>query len=1365
MQSTSQKTLANWRARIKLARCEHQHPLLKNLDRLKTPKTIKEIATFESKLEKSCAQVARYKTLVPKIVFPESLPISQRKDEIADLIENNQILILAGETGSGKTTQLPKICLELGYGCRGLIGHTQPRRIAARTVADRIASELKTKLGDTVGYQVRFKDVSSNNTQIKLMTDGVLLAEFQRDRFLSKYEVIIIDEAHERSLNIDFLLGLLKPLCLKRPDLKLIITSATIDLEKFAKHFYMDKKPAPVLEVSGRTFPVQTIYQAPAENDGSLSELICASVKTIIRNEAKGLYQTSGDILVFCAGEREIRSAAQALRQAQLPVEVLPLYSRLSVTEQNKVFQSTHQRKVVLATNVAETSITVPGIAYVIDPGLARISRYSFRSKIQRLPIEAISQASANQRKGRCGRVRNGVCIRLYSEEDFIAREEFTPAEILRSNLASVILKMLRLGIKHIEKFEFIDKPDSRLLNDGYKLLQELGAISNSPLKDPKSDRSNSYTLTKIGQQMSDLPIDPRYARILVSAQQSNCLRDALILVSALSIQDPRERPVDKQQAADQSHRLLQHPQSDFYSYLHLWQAINNGREELSNAAFKKHCLTQYWSVARIFEWRELYRQLSGICRDLGWKTEKWIKIKLPEQQEGNPGKAEHKKVEMFDGRYESIHRSLLSGLASNVATKDVDDQYIATRTRKVQLFPSSSQAKRKPKWLVAAEFMETSRVFMLTVAQIKPEWLIESARHLCRYSYSDPSYHARSGTVKALRKTVLYGLTLRDKESVNYGPINPREAHQIFIQSALVEARYQTQQKLPDNSFLIHNQKLVSDIEKLETKTRRRNLLVDEQIIRNFYEQRVAPAINNRASFEKWLSPEKNENLKLKSAELLLTDIDEQEVAQFPDQIEVHGKKIAIIYRFSPGKEADGVTMVVPISVLAPFPDHIGDWLVPGLLKEKCIALIRSLPKPIRRNFAPAADTVDRIMPLLDIQNKALHQQFSDCLYRQTGVLVRPDDFDLSKLDNYYRMNYRVLDTDGSLVDESRNLADLKQAYADAVQQSVHADHSPARSKFERHGLQNWNFDELPETIEYQHQGMTVRAFPMLKIVDDGSISLLIHDDQTIANYQTQRAVLALAQTTLANSTQKQSHRYLEKELFSTNGKSDKKTAGLGALATQLKSVSLTKPAALKTQWADELISAALQHCCFENQLQTVRTPNQFEKSLASGGKLWVPTAIELEAAAITAFEIRDNMLHKISGIKADSIEVDAALEDMKAQIYRLFDPTFLRFTSLAQLRQYPRYLKAVESRLEKPSIGNQQSLFKLQTQFDQRVNDLLSGTDLGLDFAYTLEPALRDFAILLEEWRVSLFAQQLRTQLPVSEKRLTKAWQALTA
>jgi len=693
------------------------------------------------------------------IVFPENLPISQRKEEIATAIKEHQVVILAGETGSGKTTQLPKICLSLGYGEKGLIGHTQPRRIAARTVADRIASELKTPLGDGVGYQVRFTDNSSKNTRIKLMTDGVLLAEFQNDRLLRKYEVIIIDEAHERSLNIDFLLGLLKPLCKKRPELKVIITSATIDLEKFSQHFSINNKVAPIIEVSGRTYPVKTIYQEPSTESPNLPDLITQTVSQIIRAEAKGEYNASGDILVFCAGEREIRDTAQALRRAQLPLEILPLYSRLSISEQNKVFKSAHRRKVVLATNVAETSITVPGIAYVIDPGLARISRYSFRSKVQRLPIEAVSQASANQRQGRCGRVANGVCIRLYSEQDFQQRAEFTPAEILRSNLASVILKMLRLGIQDVNQFEFIDQPDKRLLNDGFKLLQELGGVDG--------DRK----LSPIGRQMSDLSVDPKYARILIEANKLGCLRDVLVLVSALSIQDPRERPADKQQAADQAHQLLHHQQSDFFSYLHLWQAINNAREKLSNTKFKQYCLEQYWSIARVFEWRELFRQLLTQSKSLGWTLDQWVTLKLPE-----PGNKKVKPGTSFAQRYEKLHRALLSGLLSNIATKDVDGEYIATRSRHIHLFPASLQAKRKPKWIMSAEYLETSRLFAHTVAEIKPNWVSDTAKHLCRYSYSSPHYHVRSGSIKAYRKTLLYGLTLRDKEQVNYAPLLTRE-------------------------------------------------------------------------------------------------------------------------------------------------------------------------------------------------------------------------------------------------------------------------------------------------------------------------------------------------------------------------------------------------------------------------------------------------------------------------------------------------------------------------------------------------------------------------------------------------------------
>lgn len=1292
------------------------------------------------------------------ISFPDQLPISQRKDEIAEAIKQHQVVILAGETGSGKTTQLPKICLSLGYGTKGLIGHTQPRRIAARTVADRIASELKTTLGETVGYQVRFNDVSSEQTRIKLMTDGVLLAEFQRDRLLSRYEVIIIDEAHERSLNIDFLLGLLKSLCKKRPDLKVIITSATIDLDKFAQHFSMHGKAAPIIEVSGRTFPVETIYQAPEKDSPALPELIATTVATTIRNEAKGVYKASGDILVFCAGEREIRDAAQALRLAQLPIKIIPLYSRLSVREQNKAFQKAQRRKVVLATNVAETSITVPGIAYVIDPGLARISRYSFRSKIQRLPIEAVSQASANQRKGRCGRVANGVCIRLYSEDDFNARAEFTPAEILRSNLASVILKMLRLGIQDIDQFEFIDKPDKRLLNDGFKLLSELNAIDNS------------NRLSKTGRQMSDLPVDPRYAKILVTAQEHGCLRDALVLISVLSIQDPRERPADKQQAADQQHHALRHQQSDFFSFLILWQAINDYRADLSNAKFKKLCVERYWSIARVFEWRELYRQLASNCKSLGWSIDPWQKLSLPDNSAANAkrGSKPKSKTHVFDARYEKVHKTLLSGLLGNIATKDLDEKYLATRGRSVSLFPSSALAKRKPKWFVAAEFLETSKVFAHTVAEIKPEWVLTTARHLCKYTYSAPHYHARSGVIKALRKTLLQGLVLKDKEKVNYGPINPSESRQLFIQQALVENGYRPKAK---DSFSSHNQSLIGDIEKLETKTRRRNLLVNDQVIYKFYAERIPSSVNNRTNLEKWLAKDKKHDvsLRLNRAELLANDVDTHEVAQFPGHVEVHGKTVSIVYKFNPGQAQDGVTMVIPITVLAPFPEHLGDWLVPGLLREKCVALIKTLPKNIRRNFAPAADTIDRVIANLVQSNISLTETLAEQLFKARGVKVKADMFDIQKLDSYYQMNYRVLDIDGSLVDEDRDLTRLKQRYADAVKTSVHAEHAPQRLDFERHNIIDWDFGTLHDTFEYQHQGMTVLAYPMLKIADDKTISLLVSDQIEPANYHTHRAIVELAQQVLSATNHKQTVRYLQKELLKKTSK--KPASGLSALAEKLSSVTLN--ASDKSQWRGELIMAALEQSCFAKGTTFIRTAKQFNSALEAGAKKWVSAALELETSLLKALKEQDKLLAHINDVSADTLEIDQAVEDIKSQLYRLFDPEFLRYTPLAELKQYPRYLRAIEARLEKikfagKTANEENALRKYQELFDETVNQLDSesglGLSSGLDFAYQNSPALKDFAVLLEEWRVSIFAQQLRTQFPVSEKRVAKAWQAIT-
>jgi ATP-dependent helicase HrpA len=1277
------------------------------------------------------------------ISFPENLPISQRQEEIAAAIKENQIVILAGETGSGKTTQLPKICLSLGYGEKGLIGHTQPRRIAARTVADRIASELKTPLGEGVGYQVRFTDKSNKNTRVKLMTDGVLLAEFQHDRLLRKYEVIIIDEAHERSLNIDFLLGLLKPLCIKRPELKVIVTSATIDLEKFSKHFTLGNKPAPIIEVSGRTYPVKTLYQEPSDENVILPDLITETVDQIIRREAKGEHNASGDILVFCAGEREIRDAAQALRRAQLPVEVLPLYSRLSVGEQNKVFRTAHKRKVVLATNVAETSITVPGIAYVIDPGVARISRYSFRSKIQRLPIEAISQASANQRQGRCGRVANGVCIRLYSEQGFEQRSEFTPAEILRSSLASVILKMLRLGIQDVSKFEFLDQPDSRLLNDGFKLLQELGGVDDN------------RKLTAIGRQMSDLSVDPKYARILIEANRLGCVRDTLVLISALSIQDPRERPADKQQAADQAHQLLQHNQSDFFSYLQLWQAISNAREELSNTKFKRHCIENYWSIARIFEWRELFRQLLAQGRSLGWELVDWQPLTLPER-----GQKKTKPNPNFDQRYEKLHRALLSGLLSNVASKDTEGEYTATRSRHVHLFPASAQAKRKPKWIMSAEYLETSRLFAHTVGEIKPNWVSETAKHLCRYSYSSPHYHVRSGSIKAYRKTLFYGLTLRDKEPVNYAHIAPAESRLVFIQQALIDGAYKPRFK--GAKFAAHNEQLISDIEKLESKTRKRNLLVNEQIIFDFYDERLPNQINSRHALETWLAQGNEQTLKLDRGILMQAELDTKRTSQFPDKATVLGKEVQIVYKFDPGKRSDGVTMIVPISVLAPFPKHIGDWLVPGLLREKCIALIKTLAKPIRRNFAPAADAVDRIFDQLKPCDTPLQQVLAEQLFRSHGIKVIADDFAPEKLDDFYSMNYRVIDVDGSLIEEGRKLQYLKQNYANSVQESVHSNNAPERLKLEQHFIESWNFGQLADVIDYQHQGMTVRAFPMLKKQADGSISLLVHDQIKISHYHSYHAIVDLAKHVLSNTTQKQSLKYLQKELMAV--KRSGRSGGLGSLGSQLKTA---KPKTIdRSSWTNKLINAALAHSCFDGDIRYVRDQASFEHAVNAGAKQWVPTATELEAALLSALRHRDAILTIANRTLVNDMATDLALEDIKAQVYQMFEPSFLSYTSLSALKQYPRYLRAIESRLEKlrfasKTVSEEMALASIQKDLDMKIDEL-SHPELDLDFVFQSFPKLLEFAQMMQEWRVSIFAQHLRTQIPVSEKRLRKFWQA---
>lgn len=1382
MTNLSNTQLKLWRSQLTLARCEHQKPLRRQLRELEKglqssnnentenkKKLDSQVEHFSNQLENSLTKTEHFKKLTPKIVFPDELPISQRRDEIAELIKNNQIIIVAGETGSGKTTQLPKICLELGYGTRGLIGHTQPRRIAARTVADRIASELNSPLGETVGYQVRFKDVSSKKTQVKLMTDGVLLAEIQGDRMLSRYEVIIIDEAHERSLNIDFLLGLLKPLCEKRKDLKVIITSATIDLEKFSQHFTLKNRPAPIIEVSGRTYPVEVEYQELDDKlqATDLPNIITQTVETLLLGEAKGRYKAKGDILVFCAGEREIRDIALALRRSSLQVDVLPLYSRLSVQEQNKVFQRSQQRKVVLATNVAETSITVPGIGYVIDPGMARISRYSFRSKVQRLPIEEISQASANQRMGRCGRMANGVCVRLYSEDNFKAREAFTSAEILRSNLASVILQMRRLHIRDIEHFDFIDRPDQRLLNDGIKLLQELNAVDDK------------QQLTAIGKQLSVIPVDPRYARILAAANDLDCLRDALVVISVLSIQDPRERPADHRQKADEKHRVLHHAQSDFYSYLNLWQSINDKRQELSNTQFKKYCLQNFWNIARVFEWRELYRQLATVCKDLGWTVKEWKTIELPDasvikkQQKDKP-----KTDSSFDTRYENLHKALLSGLLSNIATKDLNGEYQATRQRKTTIYPGSSQAKRKPKWLVAAEFLETSRLFSLTVAEINPDWLIALSGHLCKYNYSDPHYHARSGQVKAYRKTLLFGLTLRDKDAVNYATINPKEARQLFIQRGLVEGMYQYRSQKKQKSFTQHNHKVIRDIKKLETKTRRRDLLVNEQNIYDFYARSIPVNVACRATFEKWYSKQIENNpklLMLNQKTLLATNYAQDEVAQFPESILVNGKKIKLFYTFDPSSKDDGVCMQIPLSLLAPFPEHLGSWLVPGLLKEKCITLLKTLPKALRKNFIPAAEAIAEVLPTLVPSAKDLSLALGEQLFKQRGVRIPSEAWDLDKLDNYYLMNYRVIDDKGGHVAQGKDLQAIKQQCVNLVQESVQADKVPEREAFERNNLCEWDFGDLPKTLSYQHQGMQVTAYPMLKVMQDESISLQMSYTPELADYFTSRGLIKLTQIHLSNKSQ--SYKYLHKELFKTKTKKSNTSntfGDLGSLANQLKSVK-TKVSGYENtnevNWKNEVIDAALWQSCFAELKELPHDQNSYENALLDA-KQWVSNALTLETAVSKALENRANILARIKSFKSASKEADKAILDIKSQLKQLFDPTCLRYTNFAQIKQYPRYCKAIETRLDKLnqnsfSTKDMNELYSVQVEFDELVktqcqainSTLVNNEQVAIDALFFIKPGYYEYFIMLQEWRVSLFAQQLRTAFPISIKRLQKA------
>jgi ATP-dependent helicase HrpA len=1218
----------------------------------------------------------------PKITYPD-LPVADRADEIRDLIRDHQVVVIAGETGSGKTTQLPKICLEAGCGRRGIIGHTQPRRIAARSVASRLAEELKTSLGDKVGYQVRFSDQTNRNTLIKLMTDGILLAEIQRDRFLSHYDTIIIDEAHERSLNIDFLLGYLKQILPKRNDLKVIITSATIDVEKFSKHF----NHAPIVEVSGRTYPVDIVYDNVDQTALELDQQVIDRLKDI---ETLG---NRGDVLVFLSGEREIRELSLAIRKAQIPhLEVVPLYARLSLAEQRKIFSPHRGRRVVLSTNVAETSLTVPGIGYVIDAGRARLSRYSYRTKVQRLPIEAISQASANQRAGRCGRVQKGVCYRLYTEDDFMARAEYTDPEIIRTNLAAVILQMMHARLGDIRDFPFIDRPDSRLINDGYKLLEELQAV----------DKRGA--LTALGKMLVSIPLDPKFARMLVEASKLGALAELMIITSGLSIQDPRERPADKKQAADLAHKPWLDEQSDFMTLLNIWQHFEEQRQTLSRNQFTKYCRANFISPLRMKEWRDLHHQVHGACRGVGLK--------------------DNKKA----ADYQSIHCALLSGLLGQVANRQDKWEFLGTRNRKLFIFPGSGTSQKPPKWIVAGSLMETTKQYALNVAKIDPIWLPSLAAHLVKKTYSEPFYHAKNGLVMAKERQTLFGLTIVEAKLTAYGKISPRDARKIFIQQALVEYGYRGKGR-----FLHYNQNLLEELQGLEDRFRRRDLVVEQNVIYGFYDERLPEGIYNQVAFDRWRKGAERADrniLKLSRELLLLRGLSLDEQAQFPEQVSCGGIAFQLQYHFEPGHQEDGVSVIIPLPILHQVPRFFFEWVVPGMLRDKCIALIKSLPKQVRRNFVPVPDYVDKILLSCQAEDRPLTEVLAEQLHRLSGFTVAETDWREDGLSPWYLMNYILQDEKGERVTAGRNLQQLQQNFKQQLSDNLQQSDDDGIS---RQNITDWDFDHLPEQVSLKRGNITIKAWPCLRDYGDW-VDIELQDNPLVAENLTFEGQLRLA---LIKGRQQVN--YLSKNL-------------LKGTDLALKAAAIGDRHSLVLA----IISASFQQSMFANET-VVRDKQSFERQYSEGVSEVVGIAQEY---ADIIQSILPSLHQCRKQIRAMNLAAVYAKSDIEAQVGRLFSVKTLSTITHEELTQYPRFIKALKIRLEKLPMQiakDRQWLEEIQ-QLTQRIKEQKLES-----LSRSLAQEVKAYEWAIEEYRVSLFAQQLGTKMPISSKRLEKMWQQL--
>lgn len=1299
----------------------------------------KSLTDIARKIQASSQRLTQRLEKLPKPEYPLELPVSSRREEIAKAITENQVVIVCGETGSGKTTQLPKICLELGRGVSGLIGHTQPRRIAARSVATRIAQELDSSLGEAVGYKVRFNEKSSESSYIKLMTDGILLAETQGDKFLNAYDTIIIDEAHERSLNIDFLLGYLKQLLPKRPDLKIIVTSATIDSDRFSTHF----AGAPIIEVSGRTYPVEVRYRPlgkasfishettaddddfdddGADNNG-MPNITVHGIQRKGKTEARWLAeddeeeaieeaildaaddllrQGDGDILVFLPGEREIRDTADHLRkyQGRSPklkhIEVLPLFARLSIADQQKIFKPHGQRRIVLATNVAETSLTVPGIKYVIDAGLARINRYSPRAKVEQLQIEKISQAAAKQRAGRCGRVSNGICVRLYSEQDFNSRAEFTDPEIIRSSLASVILRMAALHLGDVEAFPFIEAPSGRLIADGYAQLQELGAV------DAKR------RITDIGLQLAKLPLDPRVGRMILAAKKEGCLQEVLIIASVLSMQDPRERPMDKREAANNAHAKFDGEGSDFMSYLKVWDWYEHAfKNKQSNKDLLNQCHANFLSFLRLKEWRELYLQLKEIAEEMEFK------------------------LNTKAANYEQIHKALLAGLLGNIGFKDGDnDAYSGARSIRFYIAPGSCLKKARPKWVMAAELVDTSKLYARCVAKIEPDWIEPLARGLTASQYSDPRWDRKLAQVTAWERVSLYGLTVVPKRRVHYGPINQEVSHEIFIREALANMELDTK-----SPFLAENKRIIAEIEELEHKARRQDVLVDEQALFEFYNAIVPHDIVNGIGFEAWRKEAEKQNPKilyLTKEYLMRHTADSVTETQFPETIQVDGVSIPLKYRFEPGHPLDGVTANIPLALLNQLDAARTEWLVPGMLREKVTALIKILPKTYRRVCVPVPDFVTGFLESTTVGVQPIMQALIVYIQQQTSLKLSLDDFMVDKLPEHLFMNFSVIDEKQQELGMGRDWAVLKNQLSSAAQLTFR---SSTTNSIEKSGITQWDFGDLPATLTFSKDGRQLTGYPGLEDNIE-SVSIKLFDTEQAATTSHRAGVCRLMRFEL-----KEQLKQLQKNLPNFN-----------QYAMQLRNV-------MDADTLREDILSAIADRAFVGEDDLPRT-NQAFMALKQRARTRLPAVKD----AITRIVVAVATEYYTLSVKRAEMQVKAnrLSKDVESQTNQLLYKNCFSQTPWVYMQHLPRYLKALRLRIEKQpsnpdrdgkhaaSVGVFWDKWKTESEKQSKLGDV--------------SPQLTDFRWLIEELRVSLFAQELKTPLPVSIKRLEKAWSEIS-